>query len=184
MLSSVACPDLPYSFILSHKRHTFRKKVIEHIMCVLCFSTTFVRSIFHSKKKWATYDQNVKSTGLLGSTPHYRYQTNYWFIKSPTPYMNLRHRTLGLYSSVQHRHHSALPIKNAPVNNQCPMVCYKPVPASRPAHPTRSNGTPGTNSHTPHHSECPPTPTHEIADKPPQHPTPQTKMDFWRNNIG
>jgi len=27
------------------------KKVIEHKMCVLIFSTTFVRNIFHSKKK-------------------------------------------------------------------------------------------------------------------------------------
>ena len=27
---------------LSHKRHDFRKKVTEHKMCVLIFSTTFV----------------------------------------------------------------------------------------------------------------------------------------------
>jgi hypothetical protein len=60
-----------------------------------------------------------------------------------------------------------------------PTVCYKPGPASSPAHPTRSNGIPGTDSHTPHHSEWPPKPTHDIADKPSQHPTPQTKMDFW-----
>jgi hypothetical protein len=42
---------------LSHKRHDFRKKIIEHKMCVLIFSTTFVWNIFHSKKSWARYGQ-------------------------------------------------------------------------------------------------------------------------------
>jgi hypothetical protein len=41
---------------LSHKRHDFRKKVIEHERCVLIFSTTFVWNIFRSKKNWARCD--------------------------------------------------------------------------------------------------------------------------------
>jgi len=44
-LPSVAWPALQFFPTLSHKRHDFRKKkkkVIEHNMCVLIFSTTFV----------------------------------------------------------------------------------------------------------------------------------------------
>jgi hypothetical protein len=41
LLSSVSCPALQYIFILSYKRHGFRKTVIEHKMCVLIFFTTF-----------------------------------------------------------------------------------------------------------------------------------------------
>jgi hypothetical protein len=45
------------SSALSHKRHDFWNEVTEHKMCVLFFSTTFVWSISHSKKKSARYDQ-------------------------------------------------------------------------------------------------------------------------------
>jgi len=55
MPSSVAYLVLPYFSTLAHKWHKFRKKVIEHKMCVLIFSRTFIRNIFISKKNSATY---------------------------------------------------------------------------------------------------------------------------------
>jgi len=42
ILSSVDCPVVPYFPKLFHKKHDFRKEVIEHKTCVLIFSTTFV----------------------------------------------------------------------------------------------------------------------------------------------
>jgi len=53
--SYVVCLALPHFCTLSHKRQDFRKKVIEHKMCVLIFSTTFVRNISHSKNNSAKY---------------------------------------------------------------------------------------------------------------------------------
>jgi hypothetical protein len=55
LLSSVACLAVPYFSALSHKRYDFWTKVIDHKMCVLILSTTFVRNISHSKKTSARY---------------------------------------------------------------------------------------------------------------------------------
>jgi hypothetical protein len=52
ILSSVTCHALQY-FSTSHSWHDF----IEHKIRVSSFSTTIVRNMFHSKKKWARYDQ-------------------------------------------------------------------------------------------------------------------------------
>jgi len=53
----MVCPTLQYFSTLTQKRHDFRKKITEHKMCFLFFSTTFIWNIFHSKKNWARYDQ-------------------------------------------------------------------------------------------------------------------------------
>jgi hypothetical protein len=53
ILLSVVCPAIQYFSTLSHKRHDFRKTVIEDKMWVLITSTTFVWNISHSKKNWA-----------------------------------------------------------------------------------------------------------------------------------
>jgi hypothetical protein len=42
ILLAVASLGLPYSSTLSHEQHYFQKKVVEHEMCVLIFSTNFV----------------------------------------------------------------------------------------------------------------------------------------------
>jgi predicted CDP-diglyceride synthetase/phosphatidate cytidylyltransferase len=55
ILSFVACLALQNFSTLSHKRHDFRKNVIENKMCVLIFSTSFVSNISHSKENSATY---------------------------------------------------------------------------------------------------------------------------------
>ena len=55
ILSSVACPPPPYSSTLSHTSYDFQKKVIEHKMCVLIFSMTFVWNISNFKKNSVRY---------------------------------------------------------------------------------------------------------------------------------
>ena len=48
----------PIFFTLSHKRHNFRKKVFERIMCVMIFSTSFSEK-FLILRRTERYDQNV-----------------------------------------------------------------------------------------------------------------------------
>jgi len=42
---------------LSHKRHDFREKALEHKKCVLIFSTTFFWNMSHFKRRRARYDR-------------------------------------------------------------------------------------------------------------------------------
>ena len=71
MLSSVACLDVPYFFILSHKRHDCRTEVSGRIICVVVCSTT-VTETSHSKriqrdvnKRRASYKLPVILVGFL-----------------------------------------------------------------------------------------------------------------------
>jgi hypothetical protein len=50
ILSSVAYLYLQISSTLSHKRHDFSEKVIEHKLCVLILTTNTVYNISHYKK--------------------------------------------------------------------------------------------------------------------------------------
>jgi hypothetical protein len=59
----------PYFSTLSHKDTIFGKKVTEHKMCVLIFSTTFVSNISHSNKKSATYCPKFENV-IMQSTPY------------------------------------------------------------------------------------------------------------------
>jgi hypothetical protein len=59
ILSSVACPALPYFSTVSHKRHDFRKRVTEKETCVLIFSTTFIWNISQSKEDSARYHKFI-----------------------------------------------------------------------------------------------------------------------------
>jgi uncharacterized membrane protein len=72
ILSSVAYLVLPYISKLYHNRHDYRKKVIEHKICVLIFSTTFTWNIFHSKKNSARYFINVRRSSCKST--HYSCQ--------------------------------------------------------------------------------------------------------------
>ena len=55
VFSFVAFLTSTYFSTLSHIREDFRKKVIEHKVCVLIFSTTFIYNISYSKKNSARY---------------------------------------------------------------------------------------------------------------------------------
>jgi hypothetical protein len=68
--SSVVSQSPPSSSTLSHKRYDFRKPVVEHKMCVLIFSTTFVWNISHSKKNLARYHQKYRNV-FMSSTRYF-----------------------------------------------------------------------------------------------------------------
>jgi hypothetical protein len=69
LLSSVACPALPYFSTLFYKQHDFQKNVIEHKICVLVFPTTFVWNISHPKKNSVRYHH--KCTNVFMYSTHY-----------------------------------------------------------------------------------------------------------------
>ena len=67
----VACPALQYFSTFSHKRRDFRKKVIEHKMCVLIFCTTLSEMFFILRRN--ERDMIKMSFGL-----HVKYRLFLW----------------------------------------------------------------------------------------------------------
>jgi hypothetical protein len=61
VLSVVASLAPPHISTLSQNGTIFGKKYIEHKMCVLIFSTTFLSNISHSKKNSDRNVTNVKA---------------------------------------------------------------------------------------------------------------------------
>jgi hypothetical protein len=59
ILSSLTYLALPHFYALFHTRHDFRKKMLLIMKSVVIFSKTFICNIFHSKKNWARYDQQL-----------------------------------------------------------------------------------------------------------------------------
>jgi hypothetical protein len=55
----VTCVAVSYFSLLSHERHFFSKKVNEYKMCVLIFSTTYIKNISLFQKKCARYDKKM-----------------------------------------------------------------------------------------------------------------------------
>jgi hypothetical protein len=72
ILSSVACPALPYFSTLSHTRHDFRGKIIEHKMCVSIFSTSFVWNVSHSENNSTRYYHKCTSV-FMQRTRYFRH---------------------------------------------------------------------------------------------------------------
>jgi hypothetical protein len=67
ILSSVACPALRYFSTLSHKRHDFRKGVLENKI-VFFFSLHLLSETFLIlKKKWVRYDPKCVSVFMQSS---------------------------------------------------------------------------------------------------------------------
>jgi hypothetical protein len=63
--TSVACPAVPYFSKLAHNRQDIQKKIIEHKMCVLIITTTFVWNISHSKKNSPSYYQRLHRSSCI-----------------------------------------------------------------------------------------------------------------------
>jgi len=73
VLSSVACLTVQYSSTLPQKRHDFWKTFIEHKMCVLIFSTTYVWNISYSK--WNSSIYYHKCTSVFMPSIRYSFQS-------------------------------------------------------------------------------------------------------------
>jgi len=67
----------------------FRKRVIEHEMCVLSFSTTFVWNISHSKKNPARYNVNVHSSSCMVPVILVRFWWNMNFLNRFSKYTQI-----------------------------------------------------------------------------------------------
>ena len=72
ILSSEASLAPPYFSTLSHKRCDFRKNITEYKMCVLIFSTTFIRKISRSEKNSVRFCHECRNVFMLSTLYSFR----------------------------------------------------------------------------------------------------------------
>ena len=90
----VACLAVScFFYTLPHKRHDFRKKVMEHKMCGLLFCTTFVWHISHSKKNKQDMIINVHRSSCKVLVILVGFEWNFNFLdRFSKKYLNIKSR--------------------------------------------------------------------------------------------
>jgi hypothetical protein len=85
ILSSVACLVVTLLSTLSHKRHDFRKNVIEHTICILIFCTTFSGIMLILRRIQRDIIINVQSASCKIHTRYFSNFNQTWIFSTGFP---------------------------------------------------------------------------------------------------